>query len=246
MKRYWEQLRPLERRWAVAGGCMVFLMLNYFFVWPHFHDWSRDKARIANAETKMATYSKELALKTVYETKLRMLQSGGEKVLPEDQAIDFVHFYSSRMYSNQVLLLNGGTLTTRTNQFFMEQQLGIQVQAYETNLVNFLYSLAAGNSMVRVRAMNLHPAPGQQQLNAGITMVASYQKKAPARAATPAVTPVKNLVPTAKPPVSAPAPVPAPAQNMPPGARPPMQTNKFSTPFSRPAATNKPGPLNFK
>lgn len=240
MKQYWEQLKPLERRWAVAIGGLIFLLLNYFFIWPHFKDWNRDKLRIFNAEEKIKTYQKEVALKNVYETKLRILQAEGDEVLTENQAIDFVHFYSSRMLSNHVLLLNGGTLTTSSNQFFTQQQLGINVQADETNLVNFLYSLGAGNSMVSVRAMNLHPAPGQRELNAGITMVASYKKIAPAR--TGAAKPVKNTVaPSSKPTTPAATPPPRPAN------QPPVPINKTTSPGnSKPSATNKPGPSIFK
>jgi hypothetical protein len=242
MKRYWESLKPLERRWAVGIGGVVFLMLNYFFVWPHFHDWGRDQIRIQNAEVKIATYNKEVAKKSVYETKLRMLQSGGDQVLPEDQAIDFVRFYSSRMLSNHVLLLNGGNITTHTDLFFMNQQLGISVQADETNLVSFLYSLGAGSSMVRVRAMNLHPSQDRHELSAGVTMIASYQKKAPPRGAASGVTPAKNTVKPAAASTPAPAQGPVPG----PGAKPPGQTNKVISAISRPSGTNKPGAPNIQ
>ena len=244
MKRYWEQLKPLERRWAVAIGGVVFLMLNYFFIWPHRHDWSHDQTRIDNAETKIATYSAEVAKKSFYMTKLRMLQSGGDQVLPEDQAIDFVHFYSSRMLSNHVLLLNGGTLTTATDLFFMNQQLGISVQAEETNLVSFLYSLGAGSSMVRVRAMNLHPSQDRHELNAGITMVASYQKKVPPHGAASGGAPAKSSTKPAT--ASAPASAPKGPATAPPGTKPPGQPDKVISAISRQSPTNKPGPPNIK
>jgi hypothetical protein len=250
VKKYWEQLKPLERRWAVAIGGMLFLLANYFFIWPRFHDWARDNARIAADEDKIATYNKELAKKSVYEAKLKIMQAGGAgDVKVEDQAIDMVHFYNSRMLSNQVLLLNSGTLTTRTNQFTTDQQLGINVEAYETNLVNFLYSLGAGNSMVRVRAMSLHPNGAHQQLNANITMVASYQKKAAARTGAATTTArYTPATPPAKPATSVPAPAPtttpAPPPMGQPGGKPPVtQTNKGLAGFARPTVTNRPGQL---
>ncbi|HZV35359.1 MAG TPA: hypothetical protein VFB72_12365 [Verrucomicrobiae bacterium] len=218
MKKYWEQLKPLERRWAVGIGAFVFLLLNYFFIWPHRHDWARDEARAKAAEEKISTYNAEIVKKPAYLAKLRTLQSGGQDVVAEDQAIDFVHFYSSRLLSNHILLLNGGTLTTRTNNpVFIEQQLGISVQGDETNLVNFLYSLGAGNSMVRVRAMNLHATPDKHELNAGITMVASYLKKvtaAPRTAPAPATKPVKTAT-------AAPQNIPPPPVNKRPPTGPP-------------------------
>ena len=39
MKKYFAQLRPLERRLAIGVLVVVFLVLNYVFVWPHFSDW---------------------------------------------------------------------------------------------------------------------------------------------------------------------------------------------------------------
>jgi len=223
MKRYWEQLKPQERRWAVGIGAVVFLMLNYFFVWPHRHDWGRDQARMKSAQDTNQLYSEEIKKKNGYMGKLRDLQSEGQDVLPEDQAIDFIHFYSSREVNNKITPLGNGPLTTRTNEFFVEQQMGITCMADETNLVNFLYSLSEGNSMMRVRAMSLHPDPGKQQLNASLTLVASYQKKAPARSGTgskperptgvASTAPVKPIVTAAKTPT-----LPA-AQT--PGTRPP-------------------------
>ena len=254
MKRYWEQLKPVERRWGMGIGFVLFLVLNYFFVWPHRHDWGNDQVRIKNAEAKLATYNKEIAKKRVYDTRLRDLQADGSQVMPEEQAIDFVHFYSSRLLTNHVLLLNGGTLTTRTNAFFLEQQLGIQVQADETNLVNFLYSLAAGNSMVRVRSMTLHPNPDHHELNAGITMVASYQKKTPPpRAAT---TPVKNTTPSpastaVKPSAPAPQPKVKPALTPAPagvttGKPPPPQNTNIPPPSDKMARFLRPGSTTNK
>ena len=41
VKKFFAQLRPLERRLAVAVLVALFLVLNYIFVWPHFSDWGR-------------------------------------------------------------------------------------------------------------------------------------------------------------------------------------------------------------
>ena len=248
MKKYWEQLKPLERRWAVAGLALVFLMLNYFFIWPHRHDWARDDARAQNADKKIDEYNAEIVKKAVYLGKLRTLQADGSDVVAEDQAIDFVRFYSGLLLANRVLLQNGGTLTTRTNNpFFIEQQLGITAQADETNLVNFLYNLGAGNSMVRVKAMNLRPTSDKHELNAGITMIASYLKKAtaPSRAA-----PTKN---TTSPKTASSAPKPAApeiarkppltptanANKLPPAAFNAAAKSNRMARFLRPGTTNK-------
>ncbi len=261
MKRYLDQLKPQERRWVVGIGFVVFLMMNYFFVWPHFHDWSRSTLLMDRANETNKTYNAELRHKDEYQRKLNELQSDGSSVLPEDQAIDFVHFYSSRAISNKVMVVNQGPLVTSTNEFFLVQQMGITVQSDETNLVNFLYSLAAGNSMMRVRAMSLHPDPSHQQLGASLTLVASYQKKVPVRGAGTAAPGKVVAAATIKPAMVAPAPPPAaPAAPRPtgpgplvgpnPGLKPVSKpadhfsTNKIAGAFSRPIATNKPVPFN--
>lgn len=255
MKSYWDQLKPLEKRYAVFGGMLVFLMFNYFAVWPHFKDWTADNVRIEKAEKQIAIYQDEIRHKPEYQRKINDLQADGTTSVPEeDQAIDFVRFLTGRAVNNQVVISSQGTLVTRTNDFFLEQQMGISVQATETNLVNFLYSLGAGNSMMRVRAMNLHPDPSHQQLTAGITIVASYQKKTKMRSG--AITGAAAASSAAKPAMPAPKPVTvaetkpkpaappsvAPAANPAPGGLPTI-TNKLAGALARRNKTNQPPPL---
>jgi Tfp pilus assembly protein PilO len=80
---------------------------------------------------------------------------------------------------------------TKTNEFFVEQSQNISVTATDEQLVNFLYKLGSGASMIRVRDLELQPDSARTRLNANIQLVASYQKNpsAPARAATPAAVP---------------------------------------------------------
>ncbi len=40
MKKYFAQLRPLERRLVVGVAVVLFIVLNWVFIWPHFSDWS--------------------------------------------------------------------------------------------------------------------------------------------------------------------------------------------------------------
>jgi hypothetical protein len=39
MKKYFEQLRPMERRLAVGVIVALILVANYIFIWPHYGDW---------------------------------------------------------------------------------------------------------------------------------------------------------------------------------------------------------------
>ena len=89
--------------------------------------------------------------------------------------------------------------------------MGLTIQSSEAQLVDFLYKLGDGNSLIRVRALSLRPDAPRQALAGSLTLIASYQKKpsarpapAPAPAASPAAI-VKTNKPSA-PAVSQPAP----------------------------------------
>ena len=73
-------------------------------------------------------------------------------------------------------IVNNSRQTTRTNEFFVELTQNINVIATDQQLVDFLYKLGSGASMIRVRDLELQPDPVHQHLNANIRLVASYQK----------------------------------------------------------------------
>ena len=152
MKRFWEQLKPNERRVVVIVAFALFVVLNAWFVWPHFTDFRRDTARIKAADNKLKTYRATIAHKAEIQRKINALQEGGgTAVLPEDQAIDLIRFVNSRAVENEVTLQNNSGMRTHTDQFFSEQELTLNALAREKGLVGLLYGLGSGNSMVRVR-----------------------------------------------------------------------------------------------
>jgi hypothetical protein len=183
MKKYWEQLQPLERRWVAFILIALFVVLNWWKVWPHFSDWGKADARMLKANDLMAKYRGEIKNRSSYEAKIRELQADtSSEIKDEDQAIDLVRFYTSRANSNQVTVINNSRITTRTNDpFFVDNEMQLSVVGRENHIVNFLYSLSAGSSIVRVRAMSLRPDSTHQQVNANISIVASYAKKLPVR-----------------------------------------------------------------
>jgi hypothetical protein len=210
MKQYLARLSSMERRFVVGVFVVVFVLLNAMFVWPRFSDWGRMQDRLDKARHTTKVFETEIAEKPKYEKQVRTMESEGLAVPPEDQSIDFLRTIQSQAAQSGVTLLGNARQASRTNQFFLEQTQGISVQSGEQQLVDFLYNLGSGNSLIRVRALSLRPAPPRQQLAANITLVASYQKKpasravaAPAAAATPR--PVeketrKPATPTAKKP----------------------------------------------
>jgi hypothetical protein len=238
MKRYLDQLnqlKPQERRIVVGVAVALFLVLNIFFVWPYFSDLDRTNARRMKAQSTLERFRAELGHTNEVRRQIAELErNGGTEVPADDQVINFVRTYSELAAQNQILILNNGRPATRTNTFFLEQEVGIQVQANEKQLVDFLYSLGSRASMIRVRGVSLHPDQSHQLLNAALTIVASYQKKpAPAKAAATAAKPATVTPPTEKPKPVAPV-TKSVLTNKPPISGKPMPAN------------TKPAPPTFK
>lgn len=187
MKKYWENLRPFEKRVVVAFGALFFVVLNFVFVFPHFSDLSDVKFRMGEAQRKLAKYQSEIALTNVYVAGLREFEKEGGDVPAEEQTFQFANAIQAQMAESGVHFKGNSRINTQTNQFFIEKTQSVQVQAKEQELVNFLYQLGAGNSQIRVRGLSIRPElPARQQLDANVTLVASYQKKPSTRTAVPA------------------------------------------------------------
>ena len=199
MKKYFAHLRPLERRLAVGVVVILILVLNFVFIRPHFSDWSQLKTRLKNARDTLASYQATVAQATNYQAQVKSLEGQGEFVAPEDQAINFMRTIQAQAEASGVGRANYSRSIMHTNDaFFIEQVQNINVVATDQQLVDFLYKLGSGASMIRVRDLELQPDGPRLHLNANIRLVASYQKNpvAPARAAAPADS--KLLTKTAK------------------------------------------------
>ena len=187
MKKYFAHLRPLERRLAVGVVVVLILVLNWVFVWPYFSAWSNLQGRLGDAERKLKLYREAVAQIPDYEAKVKAFESQGEFVAPEDQAINFLRTIQSQSAQSQVGIVNTSRPITRTNDvFFIEQIQNIYVIGNDEQLVDFLYKLGSGASMIRVRDLELQPDPPHQHLTANLRLVASYQKNPAASAPAPA------------------------------------------------------------
>jgi len=181
MKKYFAQLRPLERRLAIGVLVVVFLVLNYVFVWPHFSDWGNLHHRLDTSRQKLKLYQAAIAQTATYEAQVKSLQSGGEFVALENQGVNMLRTIQSQSAQSGVSIVNNSRQITRTNDvFFVEQVQNLTVLANDEQLVDFLYKLGSGASMIRVRDLELQPDSPKQHLNANIQLVASYQKNATA------------------------------------------------------------------
>jgi len=177
MKKYFSQLRPLERRLAVGVLVVLVVVLNWVFVWPHFSDWSNLRHRLDDAQIKLKLYRETVAQIPDYQAKVKVFESQGEFVALEDQSINFIRAIQSQSAQSGVGIVNTSRQLTRTNDaFFVEQIQNINVTANDEQLVDFLYKLGSGVSMIRVRDLELQPDAAHQHLTANIRLVASYQK----------------------------------------------------------------------
>lgn len=175
MKKYFEQLPPTERRLVIGVGLVVVFVLNWWFVWPHFSDWGNLSRRLDDAQRKLMLYQKAVAQKPDLEKQLKKFESAGEIVAPEDQAINFMRTIQSEASSCGFGIQRYSRSLMQTNQFFVEQFQNITVLATEKQLVNFLYKIGSGGSMIRVRTLELQPDQPRQHLSADIRLEASYQ-----------------------------------------------------------------------
>lgn len=179
MKKYLAQLRPLERRLAVAVLVILIIVLNWAFVWPHFSDLDNLRRRGDTARQKLELYRKTVVDSSNYESLIKQFENQGQSVAPEDQSVNMLQMIQTQSQLSGVGIINSSPQMTRTNQFFTEQTQNLNVIATDEQLVDFLYKLGNDASMVRVLDLELQPDASRQHLNANIRLVASYQKKVP-------------------------------------------------------------------
>jgi type II secretory pathway component PulM len=196
-------LRPFEKRLVVGVGAVLFVVLNAWFVVPHFSDLSQARERRLEALKKLELWQAEMDQKSKYEAGINKFRQEGLEVPPEDQQNQFAHVIQDQQARSGVGLQQFGRVTTQTNQFFLELTQPITVQSGEEQLVDFLYRLGSGNSLIRVRDLTLRPDAPRQQLSGTVKLVASYQKNPPKKAtpaASPAAANTKMTTSTAKRP----------------------------------------------
>ena len=183
-------LRPFEKRLVVGVGAVFFVVLNAWFVFPHFSDLSQAKDRRADALKKLERWQVEIDQTRKYQAGINRFIKEGQEVPAEDQQNQFARAIQNQQVQSGVGIQNFGRTTTKTNQFFLELTQLISVESGEAQLVDFLYNLGSGNSLIRVRDLALHPNPVRQALSGSVKLVASYQKNLPKKAA-PVANPAK-------------------------------------------------------
>jgi Tfp pilus assembly protein PilO len=187
MKKYFEHLRPGERRLAVVVIVAIIVVLNWVYIWPHFGDWGKLDSQIQQDKQKLKLYQDTIAQTTTYQRLLKQFENEGSVVASENQSVDFMRTVSEQSGHSGVVISSSSLSNSRTNDaFFVERAQNINVIATDDQLVSFLYGLANDSSMIRVRDLELQPDGPRQHLNASIQLVASYQKTGSKKATAPA------------------------------------------------------------
>ena len=217
-------LAPAERRLVVIVGIVVFVVLNFWLVIPEFGEWAKNEQRTKDASVKLQNYKAEIAKESTYKKELKELEQQGTQVATEEAALRLSQEVNSQA------ALSGVTITSitplqrqgtggKTNTFFDEASVTVNINTSEKELLDFLFRLADKDMLIRARSMQLSPDPSRMRLQGPITLVKSFQRRPPVKTATaaaakPAPSAAKPAVAapavtTPKPVTPAPAPVPA-------------------------------------
>lgn len=202
------RLSSMERWIIILVIIGVFAIVHFLLFVPYLNDWSKLTNRRNEAEAKQKKYEEMIAQTPTFSNQIAKLEGENSAVPAEDQAVNFITAIQSQAAQSQVAIISNTRQPERTNQFFMERAQSVTTQSGEKQLVDFLYNLGVGNSLIRARALTLSRDPSQQQLKATMTLIASFQKKAPAR---PAPVTTKPAAPAAAQPNPAVKEAPKPA-----------------------------------
>lgn len=173
-------LRPQERRLVMVAMVVLFAVVNVWLIIPHFGEWKVVLEKLRKARQTAKLYAEENARIPKYKETLERMRDRGEFVLPEDQAVTLLQTVqteaaTANLYVTKLSPAGGGAIPN--NPFFEEQRVTMSAVAGEPELVDFLRKLGAGNSLVRVRDMDLRPDATGTKLSANLTIVGNYLKK---------------------------------------------------------------------
>src|SRR6185295_11360825 len=150
---------------------------------------------------------------------MKELKLQGSQVPTEEAALRL----SQEIRSQEVL--SGVTITSmtpltrqassgKTNAFFEEAAVTVSINTGEKELIDFLYRLADKDLLIRAKSMQIGTDPSRFRLQGQITLVKSYQRLPPPKAATTVATTKPASTPT-KPASTPAASVPSAPRNEP-------------------------------
>lgn len=246
-------LTPAERRLVVGILAVVFVVVNYWLVWPRFGDFRTVREDIEAMDRKRQTFQREIDRRPTYEATLRKLQSQGSVVPQGEERIAFRSDMERLVREVGLVVPRWGEVITEraanasSNAFFDTISLSLsQVAGSEGQFVDFLYRVGASNSTIRVKDLTLAPgafdtrAQGKTNLVGTLKLVAAIQraqpKPAPGASNAAPASPSAAKSPTPSAPATSPGAVPKPSGSAPargatnPAAGQGSRSNTFSFP----------------
>lgn len=221
-------LRPAEKRLVVVAALAIFGVLNFIFVVPRFGEWGRIEEQMKASQVRLDKYGAEVNKQGLYKKELDRLRSIGHSVPTEDQALDL-----SKTINLQAVVsgVSASSISTdrrpsggKTNLFFEEKTATVILTSSEQQLIDFLYLLGNGDSLIRAKSMNVQPDNTKMRLSVTMNLVASYQRKPLSKVA--AATGGKVPGPEAPAPITTGSPFKAPPPP-PPRTNMPGRFNSF-------------------
>jgi hypothetical protein len=209
-------LRPQERRLVIIVAIVVFVVLNFWLVIPMFGDYGKYQQRISDSEKKVKGYQDEINKRDAYQKELNELKTQGGYVPTEEAALRLSQEINSQAALSGVTLTSISPLqrqatSGKTNAFFDEAAVTVNVNTGEKELIDFLFRLADKEMLIRAKTMNISTDPSRMRLQGPITLVKSFQRRPPPKvtaavAATPKATPAATSAPPKlEPPVKPPS-----------------------------------------
>ncbi len=223
-------LSPQERRLVVIVGIVVFVVINWWVIFPMFGNWGIYEQKLKDSAAQRDKFNAEIGRQKEYDTKLKALQQQGSQVASEEAALrlqqDVINManLTGLGYGN-ITPVNRASTTVKTNSFFDEASVSVSINTGEKELIDFLVRLADKELLVRAKSMDIGPDPQTQtRLMGNLTLVKSFQRKPPP----------KPLVPAKTTPPAAASPTPV-------AAKPEATKPESRLPAALAGGTNAPG-----
>jgi hypothetical protein len=170
-------LRPGERRLIVLVAIVTFVVLNFWFVWPHRNDWRQSVAELEASRTLLEEY--ETTAGELNLTSQKLSSSGASNLMADHESVHLLRTIQGLTAEHEVNVNRYEPQTESplgTNGLFVEITLPIQfVNTRDTNLVNFLVAVSEDESLIRVRDFRVQPNRDLSGLAGRMSLVASYR-----------------------------------------------------------------------
>ncbi|MBI5799338.1 MAG: hypothetical protein HZA92_01250 [Verrucomicrobia bacterium] len=196
MKSIFDKLNlgALERRIVVGAALVLFIVVNAMFVWPQFKDWNKVQLAILKAQTTLADYQKEVdQLPQLQKKEEALKDTGGAQHASAEIALALMRIVTPKAGAAGINVSSWSPSSAGTpsaDGYFEEHSLRVSFQnTGDAELLKFMVSLGENNSTIRIRDLSVKPDATQMKLMGELTMVASYQKVAPAGKQAPTATP---------------------------------------------------------